>query len=151
MVQPFTLQFLTEKGPLCIPSTEKMILLLQNLCEHWLKRFYIAGNFFTTARALIGYLEVTWHLTMKLFPNKISERTRLQNLWRQRVTVHSYARMLLSCCYSEVKWISSFKIASCIRNCLKNVCRGGEGFWAVNVLSGSLFRSPWAGAWNAHT
>ena len=28
MVQPFTLQFLTEKGPLCIPSTEKMILLL---------------------------------------------------------------------------------------------------------------------------
>ena len=27
---------------------------------------YIAGNFFSTARGLIGYFEVTWHLTMKL-------------------------------------------------------------------------------------
>ena len=43
---------------------------------------------FQTARALIGYVEVTWHLTMKLFPAKISERASLQNLWRQRVTVH---------------------------------------------------------------
>ena len=28
------------------------------------------------------------HLTMKLFPAKNSERATLQNLWRQRVTVH---------------------------------------------------------------
>ena len=35
---------------------------------------YTAGNFFPPARALIGYLEVTWHLTMKLFPAKISEQ-----------------------------------------------------------------------------
>ena len=27
---------------------------------------YIAGHFFSTARGLIGYFEVTWHLTMKL-------------------------------------------------------------------------------------
>ena len=38
----------------------------------------IAGNFFPTARALIGYFEVTWHLTMKLFPAKISEKATLQ-------------------------------------------------------------------------
>ena len=35
---------------------------------------YTARNFFPPARALIGYLEVTWHLTMKLFPDKISEQ-----------------------------------------------------------------------------
>ena len=48
--------------------------------------FYVAGNFFLSARALIGYfgyLEVTSQLTMKLFPAKISERVTLQNLWRQ--------------------------------------------------------------------
>ena len=55
---------------------------------------YIAENLFPTARALIGYFEVTWHLTMKLFPAKISERATLQNLWRQRLTVHNYPRML---------------------------------------------------------
>ena len=38
----------------------------------------IAGNFFPTARALIVYLEVTWHLRMKLFPAKISGRATLQ-------------------------------------------------------------------------
>ena len=45
---------------------------------------YRAEKFFLTARALIGYFEITWHLTMKLFPAKISERTMerttLQNL-----------------------------------------------------------------------
>ena len=41
---------------------------------------------------LIGYFEVTWHLKMKLFPAKISERATLpQSVWRQRViTVHCY-------------------------------------------------------------
>ena len=34
--------------------------------------------FFPTARALIGYFDVTWHLTMKLFPANISERATLQ-------------------------------------------------------------------------
>ena len=38
----------------------------------------MAGNFFPTAHALIGYFEVTWHLTMKLFPMKISEQATLQ-------------------------------------------------------------------------
>ena len=40
----------------------------------------MAGNFFPTARALIGFFEDTRHLTMKLFPAKISERATLQNL-----------------------------------------------------------------------
>ena len=48
-------------------------------------------KFFSTACALIGYFEVTWHLTMKLFPAKISERETLQS---QSVTLHCYARML---------------------------------------------------------
>ena len=39
---------------------------------------YVAGNFFLTARALIGYVEVTLQLIMKLFPAKISERATLQ-------------------------------------------------------------------------
>ena len=38
---------------------------------------FMAENFFPTARALIGYFEVTWHLTMKMFPAKISERANL--------------------------------------------------------------------------
>ena len=38
---------------------------------------FIAENVFP-----IGYFEVMWHLTMKLFPAKnISERATLQNLW----------------------------------------------------------------------
>ena len=45
----------------------------------------MAGNFFPA-----GYFNVTWHLTMKLFPAKISERVTLQSLWRQRVTVVVY-------------------------------------------------------------
>ena len=47
-------------------------------------------KFLTTTRALTGYYEVTWHLTMKLFPAKISKRAKLQNLWRERITVHCY-------------------------------------------------------------
>ena len=45
----------------------------------------MAGNFLPT-----GYFDVTRHLTMKLFPAKISERVTLQSLWRQRVTVVVY-------------------------------------------------------------
>ena len=55
---------------------------------------YIPGNVFPTARALIGYFEVTWHLTLKMFPAKISERAALQTLWRRKVTVKCYPRML---------------------------------------------------------
>ena len=57
----------------------------------------IAGIFFPTVRALIGYFEVTWHLTMKLFlPAKISERGTLQNLWRQRVTMQCLLPRMLT-------------------------------------------------------
>jgi len=47
---------------------------------------YIAGEFLPTARALIGYFQVSWNLTMKLFTAKLSERATLQNPWRHRVT-----------------------------------------------------------------
>ena len=63
---------------------------------------YIAEFFPITAGPLIGYFDVTWHLTIKLFPLKVSERTTVQNLWRQRVTVHCYPPMLTDdrrCCY----------------------------------------------------
>ena len=58
--------------------------------------FVIYWEIFPTGRALIGYFEVTWHLTMKLFSAKISERAKSQNLWRQRVTreikIHFYRK-----------------------------------------------------------
>ena len=46
-------------------------------------RLSYSWKFFPTARALLGYFEVTWHLIMKLSPAKISEWATLQNLWRQ--------------------------------------------------------------------
>ena len=64
------------------------------LITQYNRHCYIAGNFFSTTRSLIGYFKVKWHLPMKLFPAKISERATLQNLWRQRVTLHCYPRML---------------------------------------------------------
>ena len=60
----------------------------------WTRNCYMAGNFFPTACGLIGYFEVIWHLIMKLFPAKMSERATLQNLWRQEATVHDHSRML---------------------------------------------------------
>ena len=44
---------------------EFLILLYMIIC-------YMARNVFPTVHALIGYYEVTWHLTMKLFPAIIS-------------------------------------------------------------------------------
>ena len=40
---------------------------------------YIAGNFFPAVFTLIGYFEVTWQVTMKLFQAKIFEWATLQN------------------------------------------------------------------------
>ena len=45
-----------------------------------LYRVLYRWKFFPTARALIGYFEVTWHPTMKLFPSKTSEQAILKNL-----------------------------------------------------------------------
>ena len=55
---------------------------------------YVAGNFFSTVHALISYFDVSWHLTMKLFPAKISEQATMQNPWCQRATVQCYPWML---------------------------------------------------------
>ena len=44
---------------------------------------YIAGVFPATACPFIGWIMVTWHLTMKLFPAKCHERATLRKLWRQ--------------------------------------------------------------------
>ena len=40
-------------------------------CHGYNNCCFIAGNFFQTAQALIGYFDVTWQLTMKLFLTKI--------------------------------------------------------------------------------
>ena len=61
---------------------------------------------------------------------KISERTTLQNLWRQRVTLHCYPRMLTDDRrYSKVKWISSVRISSHITNHLMTVPSGND--WSL--------------------
>ena len=41
--------------------------------------------FYPRSRALIGYLEVTWHLGLEIdcFPPKVSEWIQLQNVWNQ--------------------------------------------------------------------
>ena len=54
---------------------------------------YRAGIFFNSARSH-WLLRGQGHLAMKLFPAKISQWAILQNLWRQRVTVDCYPRML---------------------------------------------------------
>ena len=82
------IDLILDCGSSSCPSPAKKKLALNK------KYCYIAGNFFQTACALIGYFEVTWHLTIKLFPAKISRRATLQNLRCQRVTVHCYLRML---------------------------------------------------------
>ena len=70
---------------------------------------FLTGNFFPTSYTLLGYFEVTWQLTMKLFPAKIFERATPQNLWCQSVTVLCYPRMLTDDHrYSKVSWISSY-------------------------------------------
>ena len=55
---------------------------------------YISGNFFPTARALIGYFKVTWHLTIKLFPAKISQQIYDVREWQCTVTRFCYPRVL---------------------------------------------------------
>ena len=55
---------------------------------------YIAGNFFLTARPLIGYFEVTWHQTNETVSRQNLWKGTLLNLCRQRETVHCYPRML---------------------------------------------------------
>ena len=54
------------------------IFLFQNILwtiKHTLCDSYTAGNFFPTVQGLIGYFKVTWHLTMKMFPIRISNQS----------------------------------------------------------------------------
>ena len=71
------------------------------------KYCYIAGNFFPTACALIGYFEVTWHMTSN------NETVSRQNLWAGNAaksmtsegnSARSPADVVLTddCSYSEV-------------------------------------------------
>ena len=55
---------------------------------------YIARNFFLTARAIIGYFEVTCHQTNETVSRQNLWKGTLLNLCRQRETVHCYPRML---------------------------------------------------------
>ena len=89
-------------------ATEKQVLLVVSISPGFFANLsppYEATSFTCTcnnictsiscmAPTLIGYFKVTWYLTMKLFPAKISEQATLQNLWRQRVTVLCYLWML---------------------------------------------------------
>ena len=59
---------------------------------------YIAGVFPATARPFIGWIMVTWHLTMKLFPAKCHERQHCENYDVKRETVHCYPRNVDRCC-----------------------------------------------------
>ena len=60
---------------------------------------YIAEIFSPTARALIGYSDVTWHLTMDLFPAKSLQTGNIAKFMtsesKRGVTVNCYARMLI--------------------------------------------------------
>ena len=91
-----------------------------NLC-------YIAGNFFPTARS---HWLLRGHMSSK---NETVSRQNLwagniaKNLWRHTVTEHCYSRMLTDHRrYSEVYWISSFKIFSYITNHLKSGPSGNK-------------------------
>ena len=90
---PGVLNSINEQGlkPVFKPISLKIIRLiplfhlgcvLSDVQISGLNRYcYTAGNFFSTAHTLIGYFDVTWHLTMKRFPAKIPEWATLQNLW----------------------------------------------------------------------
>ena len=67
------------------------------------KSCYMAGNVFPEACTLTGYFKVTWRLTMKLSPDKISKQGSMTDDHH----------------YSDVKWISTFKISSCTANYVK--------------------------------
>ena len=90
--------------PLTKNTVTKCLLVL--FSDGYILLFFIViylEIFFPKVRVLIGYFKVTWHLTMKLFPAQISQQVTLQNLWRQRVTVHCYPWMLTDDrCYNEV-------------------------------------------------
>lgn len=77
------MQALSSCGPYCIDYF-RIHHMYPLFCKSY---WYMAGIFFPTACALISDIEVTWHLTLKLFPAKISLRVVLQNLWCQKVTV----------------------------------------------------------------
>ena len=77
------MQALSSCGPYCIDYFR-----IHHMYPLFCKSYrYTAGIFFPTARAVISDIEVTWHLTLKLFPAKISLHVVLQNLWCQKVTV----------------------------------------------------------------
>jgi len=69
-----------------VPAKKICLLYCQQLLSVFVKRkkkqyyCFTAGNFFLTACTLIGYFEVTWHLTMELVPAKIAERATMQDL-----------------------------------------------------------------------
>lgn len=54
--------------------------------DHWINEMFYRGNFSSTARVLIDYFEVTWHLTIELFPAKslwaVGNVTKSITSWR---------------------------------------------------------------------
>ena len=95
-------------------------------------------EFFPTARALIGYFEVTWDLTNKLFPAKISERATLQNLWYQKVTGHRHwllARFVFINLYMKTFFFVGYSLSSTLGN--------SEILGKQTVSPGTSHQVPW--------
>ena len=66
--------------------------------------------------ALIGYFLITWHLTRKLFETMKSLSGQRCKIHDVRGSVHCYLNRRPPLQYSEVEWISSFKICSYVTN-----------------------------------
>ena len=96
---------------------------LANLTCVCKQRCHIAGNFIPTKHALIGYFVVTWHLTRKLFKIMKSLSRQHCKIYDVRGSAHSVLPANVDrpppLKYSEVEWMSSFKISSCVTNHLK--------------------------------
>ena len=95
------IDLILDWGSSSCPSPAKKRLALNK------KYCWIAGNFFPTACALIGYFEVTWHMTSN------NETVSRQNLWAGNAaksmtsegnSARSPADVVLTddCSYSEV-------------------------------------------------
>ena len=72
--------------------------------------FYISGNFFPTARVLIGYFKVTWHLTIKLFLAKISEQIYDVREWDCAVTRESWPTSVVTARFNEFPELQNFQL-----------------------------------------
>ena len=89
---------------------------------------YRAGNFFLTARALIGYFDVTWHQTNET----VSPERAHSKICRRRETVHCYPRLLTGGAIHSTKISGNFgpKLSGSVRSNQKSFEKTGLPFEA---------------------